>query len=64
MHHLVRANRDDVFLDQELDAISDRLQKPERPDAIRPVAILDAPENFSFEDGDEREERHKHPEHG
>jgi len=62
MHDLVRARRDDIFLDQHLDPIGDRLKKPERPDAIRAVAILDTTENFPLEDGDGRENREKHTE--
>ena len=64
MDNLVRADWDDIFFDEELDAVSERLQKPERPDAIRSVAILDAAENFSLQHGNEREKRHKHPEDG
>ena len=62
MHDLVRARRHDVFLDQHLDAVRHRLKKPERPDAIWPVAILHAPENFPLQHRDEREEREKHTE--
>ena len=62
MDDLVGAKRDDIFLDQELDAVGHRLEKPERSDAIWSVAILDARENLPLEHGHEREERHEHAE--
>src|SRR5712672_3658802 len=63
MDDLVRARGNDVFLDEQLDAIRDRLKKPERPDAVRAVTVLNATQDFSLEDRDEREERHKYAEH-
>ena len=30
----------DVFLEQELEPVGQRLQQPERPDAVRPDAVL------------------------
>ena len=62
MDDLIGAKRDDVFLDQELDAVRQRLEKPERADAIWPVTVLDARENLPLEDGHEGEERHEHAE--
>jgi hypothetical protein len=37
---LVRARRDDVFLENELQRVCERLKQPERPDAIRTGTIL------------------------
>ena len=62
MHHLVRARRHDVFLDQHLDAIRHRLEQAERADAIWPVTVLDAGENFPLQHRHESEEREKHGE--
>ena len=62
MHDLIRSRRHDIFLDQHLDAIGHRLKKPEWPDAIWAITILDAAENFSFQYRDEREENEKHTE--
>src|SRR5688572_19956824 len=59
MDDLVRPDRNDVFLDKELDAVGDRLEQPEGPHAVRPVTILDAPENLALEHRDEGEERHE-----
>ena len=55
MHDLVRRAWDDVFLDECFDAVGGELQEAERPDAIRPVTILDAAKSFAFEHGGERE---------
>ncbi len=46
----------DVFLDQHLDPIRRRLQETVRADAIRPVTILNSPENFPLEHRDQGEE--------
>ncbi len=62
MDDLVGAKRDDVFLDEQLDAVGQRLEKPERADAVRSVAVLDARENFPLQHRDEREERHERAE--
>ena len=62
MHDLIRADRHDVFLDEQLDAVGHRLKKPERPDAIWSVAILDTRENFPLQHRDEGKERQKHAE--
>ena len=51
MHHFIGPRRNDIFLNQHFDPISNRLEKAERPNAIRSVTILYAAENFSFEDG-------------
>ena len=56
MHDLIGAHWHDVFLDQHFDAVGHRLKKSERPDAIWPVAILHASENFPLQHGDERKE--------
>ena len=48
--------------DQHFDSVCDRLEKTERPDAIRPVAILHSRQNFSLQHRDEREKREKHGE--
>ena len=62
MHNLVGPHRDDVFLDQHLDAVGDWLKEAERPDPIRAVAILYSPEDFPFQHRHERKEREKHGE--
>jgi len=62
MHDLIRARRHDIFFDKHLNAIGQRLKKPEWPDAIWAITILDAAENFSFQHGNEREEGEKHTE--
>ena len=62
MDDLVGAGRHDVFFDQHFNSVGHRLEKSEWTDAIRAVTILHSPENFSFEDGDEREESEKHSE--
>ena len=54
MHDLVRPRRHDVFLDQHFDAVGDWLEKTERADSIRAVAVLHPRENFSLQHGDER----------
>src|SRR5207248_9991997 len=62
MHDLIRPRRHDIFLDQHLDAIGQRLKKPEWPDAIWTITIMHAAKNFSFQYRDEREECEKHTE--
>src|SRR6266516_5147278 len=60
MHNLVGARRNDVFLDQHLDAVGDWLKEAKRPDSIRPIAILYPPEDFPFQYGHECKEREEH----
>src|SRR5207237_5252420 len=60
MDDLVRARRNDVFLDQHFNSVGDRLKKSKWADAVRPVTILHPPENFSLEHRDEREKGEKH----
>src|SRR5947209_397590 len=62
MDDLVRAQGNDVFLDQHFNSVGNRLKKAEGTNAIRAVPILHPAENFSFQDGDEREESQKHSE--
>src|SRR5262249_15446601 len=62
MHHLICARWHDVFLDQHFNAVCDWLEKSERPDAIRSIAILHSCEYFSLQHRDEREKREKHGE--
>ena len=62
MHDLVGPHRHDVFFDQHLDAVGDWLKETERPDAIRAVTILYAPEDFPLQHRHEREESKKHTE--
>ena len=57
MHDLIGTRRHDVFLNQHLDAIGHRLKEPAWPDTIGPVTILDAPQDFSLKDRNQREER-------
>ena len=52
----------DVFLDQHLDSVGNRLKQTEWPDPIRAVTVLHAPENFSLQHRHQREEREKHAE--
>src|SRR5205809_5874706 len=61
-HDLGRARRYDVFLDKHLDAVRHWLEESERSDAIWPVAILHAAENFSLQHGNQCKEREKHTE--
>ncbi len=60
--NLISPRRDDIFLDQHFDAVSDWLEKAERPHAIRSIAVLHPCENFSLQHRYEREEREKHGE--
>ena len=46
----IGAQRNNVFLGQRLDAVGDRLQNAERPHAIRPEAILHAPQPLALQD--------------
>jgi hypothetical protein len=62
VHDLIGAHWHDVFLDQHLDTVGHRLKKSERPDAIWPITILHASENFPLQHGNEREECEKHTE--
>ena len=62
MHDLVCTCRDDVLFDQHFDAVSDGLEKTERPDAVRSVAILHSRQNFSLQHRYKRKEREKHGE--
>src|SRR5437016_3674420 len=62
MHNLVGARRNDVFLDQHLDPVRHRLKKTKRAHAIWSVAILNASENFSLQNRDERKEDEKNGE--
>src|SRR5437016_4684610 len=62
MDDLVGTNRNDVFLDQHLDAVGNRLEETEWTDAIRAVAILHASKNFAFENRDQRKERQENAE--
>ena len=63
MDNFVGARRDDVFLNQHLDPVRHRLKQTKRADTIGSIAILDAPENFSLQDGDQRKECQKYCEH-
>ena len=60
MHHLVRRARNDVFLDQRLDAVRCRLEHAEKPDAIGAVPILDPAQSFAFENRHQREQGREH----
>src|SRR2546423_499831 len=62
MHGFVRARRHDVFLNEKLDPVSNRLEKAEWSDAVRTVPVLDSPKNFSFQDRDQRKQRHENAE--
>ena len=64
VHDFVGPRRHNVFLDQHLDPVGDRLEKPEWADAIRAVAILYAAEDFAFHHGDQRKESKKNAQHG
>src|SRR6185503_10451860 len=40
VEHVDRSSREEALLADQLDEVGDRLQRPERPDAVRPVAQL------------------------
>src|SRR5207237_9682854 len=54
VHKLVSTRGHDVFLDQHFDAVSQWLQKSERSNAVRAIAILYPAENLSLQDRSER----------
>lgn len=50
MDELVGASRDDVFLSQQLYAVSDRLEETPTTNAVWPNAVLDATERLAFDE--------------
>jgi len=62
VHKLVSTRGHDVFLYQHFDAVSQWLQKSERSNAVRAIAILYPAENLSLQHRHEREERQKYSE--
>ena len=60
----VRAERNNVFLGERLDAVGDRLEKAERAHAVRANPVLDAAQAFALEDRGEREEAGKDADDG
>jgi len=68
---LVRRARDDIFLDERLDAVGDELAKARKPDvrerdahAVGPDAVLDAAQALALNDRGEREEQREDREDG
>ena len=51
-----RGDRPRVLLGRELDDLGERLQQPERADAVGPVAALEAPEQLALVDDHERQD--------
>jgi hypothetical protein len=62
MDDLVGARGHDVFFDQHFDSVGSGLEQTEWTDAIWSEPILNARENFSFEQRHHREEREKNRE--
>ena len=60
MDELIRSRRHNVFLDQHFDSVGDWLEKTERPDPVRAVAVLHPGKNFPLQYRDEREKREEH----
>ena len=54
---MVRAERDDIFFGQRLDAVGDRLEEAGGADAVRAVAVLHAAQAFALEDGRDGEQQ-------
>jgi len=50
MHNSICTQRNNIFLGERLDAVSNRLQNSQRTNAIRAKTILNAPQSLALQD--------------